>query len=85
MPNKKHLLLALLPKEAQGHEIGSSIFAFKDNLNMFSWHPKRSKYVLLLSSLHPITNITESGKPLIVEFYSKTKAGVDASDQKVRH
>ena len=52
---------------------------------MVSWHPKRSKFVLLLSSLHHNSNIVESGKPEIVEFYNKTKGGVDALDQKVRH
>ena len=85
MPNGKHLPLQLLPKQARGRKIGSSVFAFKDNLTMVSWHPKRSKFVLLLSSLHHNSNIVESGKPEIVEFYNKTKAGVDALDQKVRY
>ena len=52
---------------------------------MVSWHPKRSKFVLLLSSLHHNSNIAESGKPEIVEFYNKTKAVVDVLEQKVRH
>ena len=85
MPNKRHLPLSFLPKQARGREIGSSLFAFKDNLTKVSWHPKRSKFVLLLSSLHHNSNIAESGKPEIVEFYNKTKAGVDALDQKVHH
>ena len=84
MPNRRHLPLSLLTKQARGREVGSSLFAFKDNLTMVSWHPKRSKFVLLLSSLHHNSNIVESGKPEIVEFYNKTK-GVDALDQKVRH
>ena len=85
MPNRRHLPLSLLTKQARGREVGSSLFAFKDNLTMVSWHPKRSKFVLLLSSLHHNSNIVESGKPEIVEFYNKTKGGVDALDQKVRH
>ena len=85
MPNRKHLPLSLLPKQARGREVGSSLFAFKDNLTIVSWYPKRSKFVLLLSSLHHNSNIAESGKPEIVEFYNKTKAGVDALDQKVCH
>ena len=52
---------------------------------MVSWHPKRSKFVFLLSSLHHNSNIVASGKPEIVEFYNKTKAGVNALGQKVRH
>ena len=52
---------------------------------MVSWYPKPSKFVLLLSSLHHNSNIAESGKPEIVEFYNKTKAGVDVLDEKVHH
>ena len=62
-----------------------SLFVFKDNLTMFSWHPKRSKFVFLLSSLYRNSNIVESGRPEIVEFYNKTRGGVGALDQKVRH
>ena len=85
MPNRRHLPLSLLPKQARGREVGFRLFFFMDNLTMVSWHPKRSKFVLLLSSLDHNSNIAESGKPEIVEFYNKTKAGVDAFDQKVRH
>ena len=35
--------------------------------------------------MHHDDKIGDSGKPEIVEFYNKTKAGVDALDQKVRH
>ena len=73
-------LIQLLPKQARDREVGSSLFTFKDNLTMVSWHPKRSKFVLLLSSLHHNTNIAESGKPEIIEFSNKTKAGVDDLD-----
>ena len=59
------------------------MFAFKNSLTTVLWHPKCSKHVLLLSSLHRNANITKTGKPEIVKFY--TKAGVDALDQKVRH
>ena len=85
MPNRRHFHLSLLLKQAIGREVGSSLFAFKNNLTMVSWHPKRSKFVLLVSFLHHNSNIDESGKPEIVEFYNKTKAGVDALDKKVRH
>ena len=40
IPNRRHLPLSLLPKQARGREVGSSLFAFKDNLTMVSWHPK---------------------------------------------
>ena len=47
MLNRNHVPLAILPKEANGREIGPSMSAFKDNLTMASWHPKRSEHVLL--------------------------------------
>ena len=85
MPNRRHLHLLLLPKQARGREVGSSLVAFKYNLTMISRHPKRSKFGILLSSLHHNSNIAESDKPEIVEFYDKTKAGDNALDQKVCH
>ena len=39
----------------------------------------------MLSTMHHDDKIGDNGKPEIVEFYNKTKAGVDALDQKVRH
>lgn len=83
MPNRKRLPLTLLPKQPEGREIASNMFAFKDNLSMVWWHPKRSKHVLILSALHHNVNITESGKPEIVKFYKKTKTDVDALGQKI--
>ena len=47
---------------------------------MCSWVPKKNKLVLLLS-----TEIGESAKPEIGEFYNEIKARVDALYQKVRH
>ena len=38
----------------------------------------RAKVVLLLSTMHHDDKIGDSGKPEIVEFYNKTKAGGDA-------
>ena len=81
MPNQKHLPVELTKKA--GHLVGSTLFAFKDYLTMCLCVPKRNKHVLLLSTAHQYDKICESGKPEIVEFYNKTKAGVDALDQKV--
>ena len=49
------------------------------------WYPKQAKVVLLLSTMHHDDMIGDSGKPEIIEFYNKTKVGVDALDQKIRH
>ena len=83
MPNRKHLLVELTKKAYR--LVGSTLFAFKDDLIMCSWVSKINKLVLLLSTAHQSDKIGESGKPEIVEFYNETKAGVDALNQKVRH
>ena len=83
MPNRKHLLVELTKKACR--LVGSTLFAFKDDLIMCSWVSKINKLVLLLSTAHQSDKIGESGKPEIVEFYNETKAGVDALDQKVRN
>ena len=83
--NRKYLPAKLLPSQAKERTVGDSIFAFKENTTMVSWYPKRAKVVLLLSTMHHGDKIGDSGKAEIVEFYNKTKAGVDALDRKVCH
>ena len=83
--NRKNLPVKLLPSQAKERTVGDSIFAFKENTTMVSWYPKRAKVILLLSTMHHDGKIGDSGKLEIVEFYTKTKAGVDELDQKVRH
>ena len=38
--NKKNLPVKLLPSQAKKRTVGDSIFAFKENTTMVSWHPK---------------------------------------------
>ena len=83
--NKKNLPVKLLPSQAKKRTVGDSIFAFKENTTMVSWYPKQVQVAFLLSTIHHDDKIDDSGKPEIVEFYNKTKAGVDVLDQKVRH
>ena len=54
---------------------------------MLSLHglQKQTSLSFLSSTAHQSDKIGESGKPEIVEFYNKTKVGVDALDQKVWH
>ena len=82
--NRKSLPVKLLPSQAKERTVGDSIFAFKENTTMVSWYPKWEKVVLLLWAMHHDDRTGDSGKPELVEFF-KTKAGVDALDQKVRH
>ena len=58
------------------------MYGFYGNLTLLSFVPKKSKVVLLLSSMHHNeSEDRETGKPEIISFYNKTKAGVDTLDQ----
>lgn len=63
-------------------EVGSSMFAFKDNLTLVSYVPQRNKAVLLLSSKHHGDEVdSKNGKPIIILQYNKTKGAVDTVNQ----
>ena len=64
MPNRKHLPVELTKKA--GRLVGSTLFAFKDDLTMCLWVPKKNKLALLLSTAYQSDKIDESGKPEIV-------------------
>ncbi|UYV69985.1 hypothetical protein LAZ67_7001382 [Cordylochernes scorpioides] len=59
----------------------NSIFGFTQNTTLVSYVPKKSKAVLLLSTMHSTPTIDEESgfklKPEIVTFYNLTKGGVD--------
>lgn len=64
------------------HPIGSSTFAFHENLTILNFRAKKKKNVVLLSTLHTDAEIdAESGKPTMVLDYNATKGSVDAVDQ----
>lgn len=61
-----------------------SIFGYTKQETLVSYVPKKGKTVVLLSSYHTSsTSISdeEHRKPEIIEFYNKTKAGVDIVDK----
>jgi hypothetical protein len=69
-------------KPARKRDENSSIFGFTKDLTLVSYVPKKNKSVVFLSSLHHDSAIcSNSGKPEIIEFYSKTKGTVDMLDQ----
>lgn len=73
-----------IPKEMLAHKDRaerSSTFGFRPNISICSYVPKKNKAVILLSSMHDDDHIGESGKPEMIEFYNKTKGGVDVMDQ----
>jgi hypothetical protein len=79
-----------IPPEFKPHrqlEVESSLFGFQHDISIVSYVPSIGKSVILLSSHHHNDNIVEvkkdKFKPEIIDFYNKTKGGVDTMDQKV--
>lgn len=68
-------------KEDKKKDVGSSLFGFYDNVTLLSYKQRKSKSVILLSSMHDDAQIDENGKPEIINFYNQTKGGVDVMDQ----
>ena len=68
-------------------EAHSSEFGFSNNLTMISYSPKKSKAVILHSSVHYSKSVNdgEKKKTQIILYHNKTKRGVDAVDQMVRN
>lgn len=79
--NKRQIPAEFLPTRKR--EINSTAFGFQKDKTMVSFVPKKNKAVLLISSMHHQRVIDkETNKPEIIMFYNKTKAGVDALDEK---
>lgn len=81
--NKREILRELL--EIKNRPICRSKFVFSDSSVLVSYIPKKSKNVLMYSTMHNSASIDESSggkmKPEIITFHNKTKAGVDVVDQ----
>lgn len=60
----------------------SVMYGFTEKITLLSYVPKKSKAVLLVSSMHfgPETD-SDTGKPEIIAEYNRTKGGVDTLDQ----
>ena len=68
MTNCKHLPPQLLPC-TEKRDLDSSMFTYKEKVNMVSWHRKKSKFVLLLSTLHHDSSLEPDGNLEIVSYY----------------
>lgn len=79
--NKKEVPAEFLPNRTR--EVGSSLYGFTKDMTLLSFVPKKSKAVLLISSMHR-SEFTDKGnnKPEIISFYNATKSGVDTLDYK---
>lgn len=56
------------------------------DMSLTVYQGKKSKHVLLLSTMHPSVDVIEEGKkiPETIAYYNKTKCGVDVVDQMAR-
>ncbi|XP_049942766.1 uncharacterized protein LOC126419622 [Schistocerca serialis cubense] len=69
---------------AKDRPVESSIFAFRKNMTLVSYKPKKDKVVLAMPTLHDDDSLdsdSEKCKPEIITFYSETKSGVDKVDE----
>ncbi|KAK9884729.1 hypothetical protein WA026_007574 [Henosepilachna vigintioctopunctata] len=79
--NKREIPKQFLPSKQR--EIGSTLYGFAGQNTLLSHVPKKSKAVILLSSMHHIEATDQTtGKPEIIHFYNTTKGGVDEIDKK---
>lgn len=79
--NKPQIPSEFLPNKTR--KIGTSLYGFTNECTLVSYVPKKSKAVILMSSMHH-TQFTDSSnnKPEIISFYNATKSGVDTLDMK---
>lgn len=69
-------------KNIKGRKCNTSMFCYDNELTLLSYKPKPSKVIYLLSSCNEEGAVNpKSNKPYMIEFYNKTKAGVDTFDQ----
>lgn len=78
--NKKDIPTEFRPNKYR--EVFSSIHGFCKNLTLVSYVPKPKRSVILLSTEHHLDLCDEKNnkKPEIIQFYNKTKGGVDCLD-----
>ena len=73
-----------LPKEItdpRNRQVGSSLFAFRNDVTLVSHCPKASKLVTAISTQHRNTLVDRrTEKPELVLYYNATKGGVDVMD-----
>ena len=77
--NKSEIPIKLLSNVSR--PVGSSMFAFNDNLTLVSYDSRKNKAALLLSSKHHDNEVdSKDGKPITLLKYNKTKGAIDTVD-----
>lgn len=81
--NKKQIPPQFLADKSR--PVNSSLFGFTKGMTMVSYVPKKSKAVIILTTMEFGREIDESTgekkKPAMITFYNSTKGGVDTNDQ----
>lgn len=79
--NKRSIPPKLL--ECKKKPLYSSTFAFTENTTLVSYIGRKNKCTILQSTFHHSKEVNSGEKklPSIVEFYNKTKGGVDTADK----
>ena len=79
--NKKFLARNMQPTKKR--PVYSTNLAFHRDTTVYLYVPKKKEAVVLLSSVHMSGEVAEtlSAKPEIINYYNKTKGGVDAMDK----
>lgn len=72
-------------QEIKQREVFSSKFYFSDQISLVEYTPKKNKLVTVLSSFHHdnSTNSDHKKLPEIIDYYNRTKTGVDLMDKLV--
>ena len=79
--NKREIPLEFLPSRHK--EVGSMIYRFMKDLTLLSFVPKKSKSVIVLSTMHHSEFADrKSNKPEMISFYNSTTSGIDTLDMK---
>jgi len=81
--NKRFLPLNI--QASKTREVFSTNFVFQKDVTVCSYVPKKNKSVIMLSSMHLTGEVdnTKALKPEIINYYNKTKGGVDNMDKMV--
>ena len=72
----------------RNRQLHSSLFCFDRSMTLVSYLAKQSKCVVLLSTFHhdaTVLNEENENRPEIIDYYNRTKVGVDLMDQKLSY
>lgn len=78
--NKTEIPVSFIPNRRR--EENEALYGYTENITLLSYVPKKSKAVILVSSMHHGPGTDKSiNKPGIITEYNRTKGGVDTADQ----